>query len=55
MCTETNDDAYGPQSCQSLLTANAQNTLVNADSYGWFVTVCVHWKTMLDSFLVGNC
>lgn len=47
MCSQTDDFKYGPQSCQNLLTGinpetgtpTLMNTLANADSYGWFVTV----------------
>lgn len=40
-CKNTEDFAYGPQSCQELLTnkATSDNAVANADNYGWFVTV----------------
>ncbi|KAI9649086.1 hypothetical protein NHQ30_001653 [Ciborinia camelliae] len=40
MCPCAVDIKYGPQSCQTLLTdtKTSKNAVVNADSYGWFVT-----------------
>lgn len=40
-CNATDDFAYGPQDAQQLLQEKdtSMNTVANADSYGWFVTV----------------
>jgi hypothetical protein len=42
MCPYAQDFKYGPQSCQTLSTnpPTSKSAVANADSYGWFVTVC---------------